>query len=365
MKDIEKIKYYSAFSYLFVNPLFKSQIFEYFDYDIKHAFLADETEIQKMCEKLDINIPRTYVDKRDKIDVDLCYKNAFLDERVNIITYEDEKYPPLLKEIPDFPLALYYLGDIEKISYDYTLAVVGSRKATNEAKIALDNIISGLNNSKIVIVSGLAYGIDAQAHISALKNNLTTIGVIASGLDIIYPYSNKKLYFDIVQNNGLIFSEYPLKVQPVNYHFPQRNRIITGMSKGTLVAEAQIKSGAMISANLTLDYNRELMCIPGNIMNPNTSGIYNLIKNGAGIVSKASDLLEQLGWESMQSVEDYNLELNDIQKNILDIISMEAKTFDEIALISKQNTVDIMTTLTELELKGLIKQMNNKYYILK
>ena len=135
------------------------------------------------------------------------------------------------------------------------------------------------------------------------------------------------------------------------------------MSKGTLVAEAAMKSGAMISANLTLEYNRELMCMPGNILNPNTQGIYYLIKNGAGIVVDAQDVLNQMDWDfTVEYNESVNVELNDIQKSILDIISIEAKSFDEIISEVSCNVSELMVALTELEIKGLVIQENNKYH---
>ena len=149
----------------------------------------------------------------------------------------------------------------------------------------------------------------------------------------------------------------------MGHNFPQRNRIVVGMSKGTLVAEAKLKSGAMISANLTLDYNRELMCIPGNILNPNTSGIYYLIKNGAGIIADSTDLLNQMGWDII--FEESNVKknsLDEFQQKVMDAILLEAKTFDEIIEKTGQDISKTMVALTELELKGLIKQSNNKYY---
>ena len=145
-------------------------------------------------------------------------------------------------------------------------------------------------------------------------------------------------------------------------NFPQRNRIVVGMSKGTLVAEAQIKSGAMISANLTLDYNRELMCMPGNITNPNTEGIYHLIKNGAGIVVNAQEVLNQMNWDIKMEEDETILELNELQKKVLDIIAIEAKSFDEIIIAVSAEVSELMVALTELEIKGLIIQDNNKYH---
>ena len=362
-KKMDELKYYVAFSYLFVRPLFKSKLFEYFDYDIEKAYNATKQDLRNVAQEYDISIPRDFIEKRDALNIDECYYNAFLDKDVKILTYHDEKYPELLKEIPDFPLSIYYKGNIDEINYDYNIAIVGSRQASESAKLALKSILSKLKNSNIVVVSGLAYGIDSQAHQSALDNNLKTIAVIGSGLDIIYPAQNKKLYRDILNNNGLVFSEYPLKTKPLAQNFPQRNRIVVGLSKGVLVAEAQIKSGAMISANLTLDYNRELMCIPGNILNPNTQGIYYLIKNGAGIVTNSKDLLNQMDWDIiLNKEENRQLNLSDFQKKILDIISVEPKTFDEIILTAKADIAKTMVTLTELELKNLIKQHSNKYY---
>ena len=348
----DKTKYYVAFSYLFVRPLFKAKLLEYFDFDIKRAFQADKNDLAQFAEFYEMPIPRDFLEKKDKLDVDNCMQKAFADEKVKILTIEDENFPPLLKQIPDFPLALYYKGELENVSFDCNLAVVGSRNASIGAKVALNQIISSFNNTNVTIVSGLAYGIDAQAHKSAIENNIKTIGVIGSGLDITYPTQNKFLYEKIEQGAGVIFSEYPLKTCPASQNFPQRNRIVVGMSKGTLVAEAQIKSGAMISANLTLDYNRELMCMPGNITNPNTEGIYHLIKNGHEKKDNNFTLDE----------DETILELNELQKKVLDIIAIEAKSFDEIIIAVGADVSELMVALTELEIKGLIIQENNKYY---
>lgn len=359
----EKIKYYVAFSYLTVQPILKTKLLEYFDFDVKKAWHCDKNDLTMFCEQEQISFPRAFVSQRAKLDIEECYKKAFEDKEVKILTIEDEKYPPLLKEIPDYPISLYYKGDLNNISYDCTLSVVGSRNASTEAKLALDKILSNFKKTNLTIVSGLAYGIDAQAHKSAIKNNLKTIAVIGCGLDIIYPTQNKSIYEDIINGAGVIFSEYPLKTPPMSHNFPQRNRIVVGISKGTLVGEAQMKSGAMISANLALDYNRELMCIPGNITNPNTEGIYHLIKQGAGIVISAQDILNHMDWDIVSCEKDeFKLNLNNSQKKVLDIISLEAKSFDEIMNVIEMDTAELMITLTELEIKGLILQENSKYY---
>ena len=362
-QELKKEKYYAAFSFLSTKPIFKTKLLEYFDYDIKRAWLCDKNDLKAFWEQTEISIPRNFLSEKAKLDIEECYQKAFAKKEIKLLTIEDEKYPPLLKEIPDYPISLYYKGDLDKISFDCNLAVVGSRNASNEAKLALNKIITQLQNTNVNIISGLAYGIDAQAHKSAIENNLKTIAVIGCGLDIAYPSQNKSLYSKILEKEGIIFSEFPLKTPPMSHHFPQRNRIVVGMSKGTLVAEAQLKSGAMISANLTLDYNRELMCIPGNIINPNTQGIYHLIKQGAGLAISAEDILNQLNWEIINEQKDeYKIELNDPQKKVLDIISIEAKSFDEIINLAGVEVAQLMVILTELEIKGLIIQANNKYY---
>ena len=253
---------------------------------------------------------------------------------------------------------------IESINFDYNLAVVGSRKASNESRIALNSLIKNLRNTNLNIVSGLAYGADTQAHISAIENNLKTIAVVGSGLDIVYPAANKTLFNNIINGNGIVIIEYPCTTQPMPANFPQRNRIVVGLSKGTLVVEAQMKSGALISARLTLDYNRELMCIPGNILNPNTEGIYYLIKNGCSIVTEANDILNYLNLEiNIYNAKNTNtIELSNPKKQILEILALEAKSFDEIINNTDYETDEIMVALTELEFDGLIKQTGNKYY---
>ena len=360
----DELKYYVAFSHMLtIRPIVKTKLLEYFDFDVQRAFNVSKEELAEVCNYYEIPVPSNFCKLRDEINIDECYAQALSDKSMGIITAKDELFPPLLRETPDYPISLYYKGSFEGINFNRNIAIVGSRQASENAKLSLQSIVSGLKNTDLTIVSGLAAGIDTKAHTSAIENNLKTVAVVGSGLDIVYPAQNKKLFSDIINNFGVVFSEYPLKTRPMAQNFPQRNRIVVGMSKGTLVAEAKFKSGAMISANLTLDYNRELMCVPGNILNPNTSGIYHLIKNGAGIVVNASDLLNQLGWDIIvEESQKFDIVLSDIQKKVLKVLELDSKTFDEIAGAMNTDVSKIMVTLTELELNGLIKQSNNKYY---
>ena len=216
----------------------------------------------------------------------------------------------------------------------------------------------------ICIVSGLASGIDTAAHTAALKHGLKTIGVIASGFDYVYPASNKSLYERIENGNGAVVTEYYPTFEPLKFRFPQRNRIVSGLSYGTLVAEASLKSGALITANLTLEQGRELLCIPGLISNPNTEGIFKLLKNGATLTTSAEDILEALNWH-IKPAEQLKIDLsglNEEERRIVRSIEIDEKGFDEISSETGISTENLLIHLTTLELRGIIKQVSGDRY---
>ena len=193
---------------------------------------------------------------------------------------------------------------------------------------------------------------------------MKTIGVIASGFDFIYPSSNKYLYQKIENGGGVVVTEYYPTFQPLKFRFPQRNRIVSGLSYGTLVAEASLKSGALITANLCLEQGRELMCIPGLISNPNTEGIYKLLKNGATLVTHAQDILEALNWE-VKPAEQLKMDLDgmdEAERKIFEALEVDEKGFDELSSLTGINTADLLTNLTTMELKGIIKQVTGDRY---
>ena len=209
----------------------------------------------------------------------------------------------------------------------------------------------------------MASGIDTVAHTSAINNNLKTIGVIASGFDFTYPTANKDLYRKIEEGCGAVVSEYYPTFQPLQFRFPQRNRIVSGLSYGTLVAEASLKSGALITANLTLEQGRELMCIPGLITNPNTQGIYKLLKNGATLITCADDILSALGWEvKLEQKTLFDLDLSNDEKLIYEALEIEDKCFDELQAFTRLSVDNLLMYLTTMELKGIIKQVDGDRY---
>lgn len=352
-------KYWIALSSIEeLSSSFIQRLYNHFG-SIEYAFKADDlSEI----DGLSVKKAEKFLRLRDKVDPDKALQ-LVKDRGVKYLTFEDEKYPQMLKNIDDAPSVLYYKGDLFDCNLEKTLAVVGSRRATSYAKDALAKIISELNGTDICIVSGLASGIDTTAHVSALDNNLKTIGVIASGFDYTYPASNKELYKRIEDGNGAVVSEYYPTFEPLKFRFPQRNRIVSGLSYGTLVAEASLKSGALITANLTLEQGRELMCIPGLITNPNTQGIYKLLKNGAALVTCADDVLEALGWEvKIEQKNLFELDLSPDEQLIFDALEIEDKCFDELQAFTRLSVDDLLTYLTTMELKGIIKQVDGDRY---
>ena len=361
MLDENFDKYYLAISALAeVSPVLKTALLEYFDLNPVSFINSNEDDLNLFASNYpEIKIPRNFLVKLKELDVDKIYDEV-VSSGFKYITIQDENYPHLLKEIQDYPCVLFYKGKYSPEILENTIAIVGSRRASENAKRSLKRIMSGMQNAPITIVSGLAYGIDAEAHRLALELNLRTIGVIGSGLSHTYPSSNLDLYRQIPENN-LIISEYLPSVPPVNYHFPQRNRIITGLSLGTLVAEAALKSGAMISANLALEQGRELMCIPGLITNPNTEGIYKLLKSGAGLVTSAEDVYEYLGFDFSSTKKE--VELSEDEEKIVSALQLEEQSFENLVEKTKINPTSLLVHLTGLELKGLIKQTRGKYFI--
>ncbi len=361
----ENDKYWLAFASIEkIGSVFIQTLFNHFG-SIKSAWCAGAGDLYKI-ESLTKRQITDFLEIRDKTNPDECLE--FIEKKkLKYVNYTDYDYPELLKQIYNPPMTLFYKGDLSRCNFERTLAVVGSRKASEAAKTVLTKILSEFKGTDICIVSGLALGIDSCAHKAAVNNGISTIGVIASGFDFVYPSQNRDLYKKIEDESGVIFSEYWPTFQPLQWRFPHRNRIVTGLSKGTLVAEAAIKSGALISANLCLEQNRELMCMPGLLTNPNTEGIYKLIKNGAAVITRAQDILDTLNWQ-LQTTETKphdtveSLDLEEQEKPVFEIIATEAATFDTILAKTGLDFSELTLILTNLELKGYIKMADGSKY---
>lgn len=357
-----KNKYWIAFSSIEqIDSSFVQRLYNYFG-DIETAYNASLSDLSKI-EGLNIKKAQTFIDKRTKTNPDKVLDEV-IQKNLSFLTFDDENYPYMLKHISNPPMVLYVKGDLKLCNLERTLAVVGSRRASTNAKDVLTKILTELKNTDVCVVSGLASGIDTTAHQGALANNLKTIGVIASGFDFVYPTSNRELYKKIEDGNGAIVSEYFPTFQPLQFRFPQRNRIVSGLSYGTLVAEAALKSGALITANLCLEQGRELMCIPGLVSNPNTEGIYKLLKQGATMVTCAADILNALEWEikPAKQLKMALCEYSEDEKKVLHSIEIEPKGFDRISHETEIDFNNLLVHLTNLELKGIIKQIEGEKY---
>ena len=283
-----------------------------------------------------------------------------------IITVWDEEYPQILKKIYDPPLVLYLLGEFNE-NDKYSIAVVGTRNPTNYGKVQAEKIVRDLVDQNITIVSGLARGIDSVAHSTAIKNSGRTIAIIGSGLDVIYPSENKKLLQDISQN-GVVISEFNLGTQPNAENFPKRNRIISGLSLGTLVVETSITGGAMQTARLSLDQDREVFAIPGNLGIKQSEGTNLLIQRSeAKLVASAEDILTELQLKLKpvvgKNIPKQQKDLTIFEEKIYNTLTTDPLYIDKIAELCNLSTSDCLVNLLSLEFKGLIKQLPGKMFI--
>lgn len=329
---------------------------------------ANINEIENFFSK---QITQKLIEIRNKLDIYQEFEKLNK-EKIKLISVFDKDYPPLLKEISYPPILLYIKGNLfhpdENLkNKEFCLAVVGSRKATNYGWEVCKYFIEEFSKHPICIVSGLAFGIDSIAHKTSLLNKIRTIAVLGSSVDEknIYPRSNLSLAKEILKNDGAIISEYPINTKPQKYLFPLRNRIISGLSKGVLVIEAAAKSGALITANIATEQNREVFAVPGSIFSQNSEGTNNLIKSGAKLVSKPIDVLEEFGIiQELEKVEYHkdSLKLTKEEKIIVDILSNEPIQINEIIQKSSFDASKINSLLLLLELKGIIKNLGEGYY---
>lgn len=256
----------------------------------KCIYNLPKEELSKEDNKLSKDIIEEILNNKNRNNLEE-YIKYMKKNQIHIITMFDKEYPEKLKVIYDKPIALFYKGNINLFKKD-SIAIVGSRMCSLYGKNVSYNIAKELSENDKCVVSGLAKGIDVNAHIGALNCKGGTIAVLAHGFDIIYPIENKKIYEDILKNNGLIISEYIMGEKLEKRNFPQRNRIISGISDGILVVEAGEKSGALITAEFGLEDGKEIFAIPGNINSLNSKGTNNLIKEGANIVTCVKDILD-------------------------------------------------------------------------
>lgn len=286
-----------------------------------------------------------------------------------VITLTDSSYPPLLKEVPDPPPLLYVSGNLA--GSQKNIAIVGSRNATAYGISATQNLSADLTVFDIAIVSGMALGIDTAAHQGALASKGKTIAVLGSGFNHIYPAENRGL-FERISEEGAVISEFALDTKPEAHNFPIRNRIISGMSMGTIVVEASRKSGSLITARLAAEQNREVFAVPGSIHSFKSTGTHTLIKQGAKLVENAQDVLEELtaflepaavpAEPTKNHAAERMASLTPEEMDLYNILSPYPEHIDAIVRKTKHEPGQLLSLLLQLELKGMVQQLPGKLF---
>ena len=287
---------------------------------------------------------------------------------VRIISIWDSDYPQLLKRIPQAPVLLFVKGQLS-IQPSTSLAVVGTRRPSHYGRDVTKHLVTNLVDRGFQIVSGLARGIDTIAHQTVVDKNGQTIAVLGCGIDVIYPAENRRLFEQIPQH-GAVISEYMMGTGPDAVNFPRRNRIISGLSAGTLVIEAGERSGALITANYALEQNREVFAVPGNIYQKVSLGPNRLIQEGARLVTGIDDILSELsglnitlqgrGAEVPQALPD---SLSDFERRIMNCLEGEPKHIDALVLQLDTSPASILAALLGLELTGIVRQLPGKLFV--
>jgi len=282
---------------------------------------------------------------------------------IEVVIWDDVEYPMLLKNIPHPPPVLYIRGDIQP-NDEWSIAIVGTRRATNYGKQATIDIVGFLARNRITVVSGLARGIDGVAHDESLKSGGRTIAVLGSGVDIIYPPEHRKLAERIIENGALI-SDYPPGTSVEASNFPPRNRIISGMSRAVVVIEAGRKSGALITAAFAVEQGKDVFAVPGTIYAPQSSGANLLIQQGAFPLLNPNDLIEVLDLSLVNKQRDARTVLpsNSTESQIYNLLLLESLHVDEIQEQANLPIEEVSAALTIMELKGMIKQIGSMRYM--
>lgn len=335
-------------------------LLDYFG-SLEQAWGASESQLQKIG--LDRRAIRQFLTTRDTIDLDAEWQKLET-SGYRLLTWQSPEYPSALRNIPTSPPVLYVWGDISPTDQQ-AIAVVGTRRLTQYGRQMTRQLVQALVSSGFAIISGLARGIDAIAHQTALEMGGRTIGVLGSGLNRFYPAQNRKLAEQIANGQGAVITEYALETPPDAKNFPPRNRIVSGLSLGTLVVEAGEKSGALITANFALDQGREVFALPGYITSKASLGTNRLIQQGAKLVLSVEDILEELQVERVvaQTAVRHIIPASTEEEALLNYLSQEPIHIDELARQTEMSTHLVSSTLTLMELKGMVQQVGGMTYV--
>jgi DNA processing protein len=305
--------------------------------------------------------------KNQKVFAEAEKEIRFIEKNnINPLFYLDNNYPQRLKACSDGPILLYSKGNAN-LNAKRSIAVVGTRHASEYGQEICNDIISDFIGSEILVVSGLAYGVDACSHRSAIKNNLSTVGVLGHGLDRIYPSQHRDLSEQMLQNGGLL-TEFRQGVIPDRQNFPMRNRIVAGMTDATLVVESKARGGSLITAYLAFNYNRDVFAIPGRPKDKNAIGCNNLIRNNvAQLVLSSNDIKKALNWvenETLNSVQKkLFVDLDENEQKVVDVMSFDTDIqIDKISIDCGLSMSKTAVVLLNLEFKGVVRTLPGKQY---
>jgi DNA processing protein len=325
------------------------------------AWHADAAELRRAG--LDRRALNNLLKLRNQLDLDAELERLF-QQNVTVLTWNDPDYPSHLLQIPDPPPVLYMRGQLTPDD-EWALGVVGTRRASAYGKMVTERLVTDLAVNHVTIVSGLARGIDGEAHRAALKVGGRTIAVLGCGLDLIYPPEHRGLAQEILEN-GAILSEYPLGTRPEASNFPPRNRIISGLSLGVLVVEAGSRSGALITADYAADQGRDVFAVPGNLFARSSVGTNRLIQDGAKLVTGAEDILEELNLMMVAQQVEVRAVVPETETEalLLQHLSLDPVHVDEIALHVGLPIADVTSNLALMELKGMVRQVGGMNFVL-
>lgn len=362
--DQVAVGYWVAFNrVLGIGPVKFRLLLAYFQDDLARAWRAESRELSQAG--LDQRTIERFLYQRTGIEPGREVER--LEQAgVNVLTWRDPGYPALLREIDGAPPVLYLKGQFSEAD-QFSLAVVGTRNADTYGQQVTERLVTELARGQVTVVSGLALGVDTIAHNAALDAGGRTIGVLACGLDVVYPARNAQLARRIgEEGQGVLLSEYPLGVRPESGNFPARNRIISGLSQGVLVVEAGERSGALITAEFAGRQGREVFAVPGGIFSSRCLGTNRLIRDGAHLVLEVKDILDALNLFMVPLHVEAQVALpeNSEESRLLALLDHEPVHVDELILSSELSAPTVTATLTMLELKGLVKAIGGTQFVL-
>lgn len=355
-------KYWLGFNHVAgVGPAKLKALLDYFG-DIQSAWAANESALKAIG--IDKRTRRNLFETRARIDLDAEMARVAR-AGATLLTKPDAAYPKRLLEIYNSPPTLYMKGTIEP-SDSWAVAIVGTRRLTSYGRQVTRELAAGLARNGVTIVSGLARGIDALAHQTAVDVGGRTIAVLGSGIDFIYPPENRQLAAQIIDGHGAVVTEYAMGVAPERKNFPPRNRIISGLSLGTIVIEAAARSGALITTNFAMEQGREVFAVPGPITSASSKGCNRLIQQGAKLVSCVEDVLEELNLSAAPQQQAMQMTLPESAEEavLLAHLSAEPIHIDELSRKVKLPASMVSGTLTMMELKGMVQQTGRMMYVL-